>query len=89
MLEIQQAQRRAGGGAIRVARIGGARPQPLHGGGYGGMPFKIPWAVLDLLAIVVLGSGVYLWLKKRNVSFETWLQSVQPSAQPSETALSR
>jgi len=45
--------------------------QPLHFGDYGGMPLKVLWAVLDLLAIVVLVSGLYLWLKRRNVSFET------------------
>lgn len=39
--------------------------QPLHFGDYGGMPMKIIWAVLDLLSIVVLGSGVYLWLARR------------------------
>lgn len=26
---------------------------------------KIVWAVLDLITIVVLGSGLYLWLAKR------------------------
>jgi uncharacterized iron-regulated membrane protein len=44
--------------------------QPLHFGDYGGLPLKVLWAVLDLLAIVVLGSGVYLWLKRRNVAFD-------------------
>lgn len=39
--------------------------EPLHYGDYGGMPMKVFWAVLDLLTIVVLGSGLYLWLKKR------------------------
>jgi uncharacterized iron-regulated membrane protein len=38
--------------------------QPLHFGDYGGMPMKILWALLDLLTIVVLGSGLYLWLRK-------------------------
>lgn len=38
--------------------------QPLHFGDYGGLPLKILWAVLDLFAIVVLGSGLYLWLRK-------------------------
>ncbi len=38
--------------------------QPLHFGDYGGLPLKILWAVLDIFAIVVLGSGVYLWLRK-------------------------
>lgn len=36
--------------------------QPLHFGDYGGLPMKILWAVLDVLTIVVLGSGLYLWL---------------------------
>ncbi len=38
---------------------------PLHFGDYGGMPMKIVWAVLDLLTIGVLGSGLYLWLSRR------------------------
>ena len=37
---------------------------PLHFGDYGGLPLKIIWAVLDLITIVVLGSGVYLWLAR-------------------------
>ena len=39
--------------------------QPLHFGDYGGMPMKILWAVLDVLTIIVLGSGVYLWIVRR------------------------
>ena len=39
--------------------------QPLHFGDYGGMPMKIIWAVLDILTIVVLGSGLYLWVVRR------------------------
>lgn len=42
--------------------------QPLHFGDYGGLPLKIVWALLDLITIVVLGSGVYLWLGKRRRS---------------------
>lgn len=38
--------------------------QPLHFGDYGGVPMKILWALLDLLSIVVLGSGLYLWLAR-------------------------
>ncbi|MFT4172462.1 MAG: PepSY-associated TM helix domain-containing protein [Niabella sp.] len=37
---------------------------PLHFGDYGGLPLKIVWALLDILTIIVLGSGVYLWWKK-------------------------
>ena len=36
--------------------------RPLHFGDYGGMPLKIIWVLLDLVTIVVLGSGLYLWL---------------------------
>jgi uncharacterized iron-regulated membrane protein len=39
--------------------------QPLHFGDYGGMPLKIVWALLDVLTIIVLGTGVYLWLRRR------------------------
>lgn len=39
--------------------------RPLHFGDYAGMPFKLLWAALDIVAILVLGSGLYLWLSKR------------------------
>lgn len=39
--------------------------QPLHFGDYGGRPMQIVWAVLDIATIIVLGSGLYLWLGKR------------------------
>jgi len=39
--------------------------QPLHFGDYGGMPMKVIWALLDIATIVVLGSGLYLWLKRK------------------------
>ncbi|GAK34545.1 putative iron-regulated membrane protein [alpha proteobacterium Q-1] len=59
----------------RDGRFAGLRPmpwyvktlalsQPLHFGDYGGLPLKIIWAVLDLITIIVLGSGLYLWLGK-------------------------
>jgi uncharacterized iron-regulated membrane protein len=38
--------------------------QPLHFGDYGGVPMQWLWAVLDVLTILVLGSGLYLWLSK-------------------------
>jgi uncharacterized iron-regulated membrane protein len=50
--------------------------QPLHFGDYGGLPLKILWALLDLVAIVVLGSGVYLWMKKRKVPVEVRLNAL-------------
>jgi uncharacterized iron-regulated membrane protein len=39
--------------------------QPLHFGDYGGMPLKIIWALLDVATIVVLVTGLYLWVKRR------------------------
>ncbi|KFE54894.1 PepSY-associated TM helix domain-containing protein [Pseudomonas syringae] len=42
--------------------------QPLHFGDYGGMPMKILWAVLDVLTIIVLGSGLYLWWVRRRAA---------------------
>lgn len=39
--------------------------KPLHFGDYGGMPLKILWAILDLITIFVLISGLYLWWSKR------------------------
>ena len=38
--------------------------QPLHFGDYGGMPMQILWALLDIATIIVLGSGLYLWLQR-------------------------
>jgi uncharacterized iron-regulated membrane protein len=42
--------------------------QPLHFGDYGGMPMKILWAALDVLTIIVLGSGLYLWWVRRRAT---------------------
>ncbi len=42
--------------------------QPLHFGDYGGMPLKIIWAVLDIISIIVLWTGLMLWWKKRKQS---------------------
>ena len=39
--------------------------QPLHFGDYGGVPMQWLWAVLDVITILVLGSGLYLWLSKK------------------------
>lgn len=42
--------------------------RPLHFGDYGGLPLKVIWAVLDLMTIVVLASGVYLWFARRKAT---------------------
>jgi len=39
--------------------------QPLHFGDYGGLGLKILWALLDIATIIILISGLYLWLAKR------------------------
>jgi len=38
--------------------------QPLHFGDYGWLPLKIIWALLDLLTIVILITGLYLWVSR-------------------------
>ncbi len=50
--------------------------QPLHFGDYGGLPLKIIWVLLDLIAIIVLGSGLYLWLARRRHPIEEELEGL-------------
>ncbi|WP_027578028.1 PepSY-associated TM helix domain-containing protein [Bradyrhizobium sp. Ai1a-2] len=38
--------------------------KPLHFGDYGGLPLKIIWGLLDILTLIVLGSGLYLWVAR-------------------------
>ncbi|RYX93891.1 MAG: PepSY domain-containing protein [Comamonadaceae bacterium] len=40
--------------------------QPLHFGDYGGSPMQVIWAILDIMTIIVLGSGLYLWWVRRS-----------------------
>lgn len=54
--------------------------QPLHFGDYGGLPLKILWAILDILAIIVLVSGIVLWYKGRRVPIEARLKIDQLAA---------
>ncbi len=42
--------------------------QPLHFGDYGGPWMQFLWAMLDVATIVVLGSGLYLWLRRRRAA---------------------
>jgi uncharacterized iron-regulated membrane protein len=51
--------------------------QPLHFGDYGGMSLKILWAALDIITIVVLVSGLYLWLGRRRVPVEERLAEIE------------
>lgn len=53
--------------------------EPLHFGDYGGMPMKVLWAVLDVITIILLGSGLYLWLAKgRKLQARTGGAATQP-----------
>lgn len=54
--------------------------RPLHFGDYGGLPLKILWALLDLVTIVVLGSGLYLWIAKHRRALTTGRKPVGASA---------
>ncbi|GAB3493011.1 PepSY domain-containing protein [Spirosoma knui] len=42
--------------------------QPLHFGDYGGLPLKIIWALFDIVTIVVLVSGLYLWFARNKAT---------------------
>ncbi len=42
--------------------------RPLHFGDYAGLPLKIIWALLDLITIVVLVSGLDLWIARRRAT---------------------
>ncbi|MDB5149763.1 MAG: hypothetical protein JWQ57_3783 [Mucilaginibacter sp.] len=50
--------------------------RPLHFGDYGGTPLKIIWAVFDIIAIVVLISGVYLWVVRRKF-YEDYFKRIE------------
>ena len=54
--------------------------RPLHFGDYGGLPLKIIWALLDLVTIVVLASGLYLWLSRRRSPLEARLAELENAA---------
>ncbi|MDM0077039.1 PepSY-associated TM helix domain-containing protein [Variovorax sp. J2P1-59] len=69
--------------------------QPLHFGDYGGMPMQILWALLDIATIIVLGSGLYLWLKRGNTVPASAKAGADPHAahapvaQPASTAAAK
>jgi uncharacterized iron-regulated membrane protein len=51
--------------------------KPLHFGDYGGMTLKVIWAILDVITIIILITGLYLWIARRRL----------PAEQPPELAL--
>jgi uncharacterized iron-regulated membrane protein len=50
--------------------------QPLHFGDYGGLPMKVIWALLDVITLFVLGSGLYLWWVRRKRPVEAMEQEL-------------
>jgi uncharacterized iron-regulated membrane protein len=68
--------------ALQVSR-------PLHFGDYGGLPLKIIWALLDLVTIGVLGSGLYLWLSRRASPIEAADAELMASRAAAAPVLSR
>jgi uncharacterized iron-regulated membrane protein len=50
--------------------------RPLHFGDYGGLPLKIVWALLDLITIAVLGSGLYLWFARPGSAVQEYLAEI-------------
>jgi uncharacterized iron-regulated membrane protein len=62
--------------------------QPLHFGDYGGMPLKVLWALLDILTIVVLVTGVYLWMRRRKSGVSVERAIARPAAIEASAAAS-
>lgn len=61
---------------IRLLQIA----HPLHFGNYGGLPMKVLWALLDIITIGVIVSGIYLWLlRKRPLPPNLAQQALSPS----------
>lgn len=60
--------------------------QPLHFGDYGGLPLKIIWGILDIAGIVILGSGLYLWIGRRRSTLESRLRELEQGADAAVTA---
>jgi uncharacterized iron-regulated membrane protein len=67
--------------AVQISR-------PLHFGDCGGLPLKILWALLDLVTIVVLGSGLYLWIarpwRQRAAAAREGVHGASPAMEPAE-----
>ena len=54
-----------------------ALSRPLHFGDYGALPLKILWALLDVITIIILGSGLYLWLGRRRQPADMLVREVE------------
>ncbi|WP_435203034.1 PepSY-associated TM helix domain-containing protein [Qipengyuania sp. 902] len=51
--------------------------KPLHFGDYGGLPLKIIWAVMTLITIWVLWTGILLLLRRRSGRLERRIAEIQ------------
>ncbi|WP_441233247.1 PepSY-associated TM helix domain-containing protein [Bradyrhizobium sp. 930_D9_N1_4] len=65
--------------ALQVSR-------PLHFGDYGGLPLKILWAFLDIATIMVLSTGIYLWLRRGRQSQASLARGVASATMVGEAA---
>jgi uncharacterized iron-regulated membrane protein len=59
--------------------------KPLHFGDYGGMTLKIIWAILDLVTIVILITGLYLWIARRRPQSDQPAELALPQVEHSPT----
>ncbi|HCA05565.1 PepSY domain-containing protein [Chryseobacterium sp.] len=46
--------------------------EPLHFGNYGGIVLKIVWTIFDVFTILVLITGLYLWIVRRRSEKQQW-----------------
>lgn len=53
--------------------------EPLHFGNYGGMVLKIIWVIFDVFTILVLITGLYLWIARRKAEKQQ-LQILTPKS---------
>ena len=60
--------------------------QPLHFGDYGGQWMKFLWAVLDIATIIILGTGLYLWLQRGKTGNASTKVAAHAQVEPSMPA---
>ncbi|MGE3849937.1 MAG: PepSY-associated TM helix domain-containing protein, partial [Gammaproteobacteria bacterium] len=60
-----------------------ALSQPLHFGNYDGLALKLLWAAFTFVTMVVLASGLYLWVARRAVPSRL---DISPEVAPMERA---
>jgi uncharacterized iron-regulated membrane protein len=58
--------------------------RPLHFGDYGGLPLKLLWTLFDGLTLIVLGSGLYLWVARRLTRRSLATRDMRPHLEAAE-----